>query len=146
MCSQKLEEVSLIYTIQSHTSILRVHSTVQRHQSAERPILCQISSLMYPKIQRRQVIVNVLHPGCAWPPSSPVLWSRFKDGLASICILIHSYKMPKESETTGLNNGWKWWLVGNHHHHLFAQYAEMNSKICNVPDRKANSFSSNNCL
>ena len=23
--------------------------------------------------------------------------------------------------------------------------AEMNSKICNVPDRKANSFSSNNC-
>jgi len=28
---------------------------------------------------------------------------------------------------------------------LFAQYAEMNSKICNVPDRKANSFSSNNC-
>jgi len=27
----------------------------------------------------------------------------------------------------------------------FAQYAEMNSKICNVPDRKANSFSSNNC-
>ena len=30
-------------------------------------------------------------------------------------------------------------------HHLFAQYAEMNSKICNVPDSKANSFSSNNC-
>jgi len=30
-------------------------------------------------------------------------------------------------------------------HHLFAQYAEMNSKICNVPDRKANSFSFNNC-
>jgi len=105
MCAQKLEEVSLIYTIQSHTSILRVHSTVQRHQSAERPILCQISSLMYPKILRRQVIVNVLYPGCARPPSSPVLWSRFKDGLASICILIHSYKMPKESETTGLNDG-----------------------------------------
>jgi len=33
----------------------------------------------------------------------------------------------------------------HHHHHLFAQYAEMNSKICNVPDRKANNFSSNNC-
>jgi len=33
----------------------------------------------------------------------------------------------------------------DHHHHLFAQYAEMNSKICNVQDRKANSFSSNNC-
>jgi len=33
----------------------------------------------------------------------------------------------------------------HHHHHLFAQYAEMNSKICNVPERKANSFSSNNC-
>jgi len=33
---------------------------VQRHQSAERPILCQISSLIYPKIQRSQVIMNVL--------------------------------------------------------------------------------------
>jgi len=32
-----------------------------------------------------------------------------------------------------------------HRHHVFAQYAEMKSKICNVPDRKANSFSSNNC-
>jgi len=31
------------------------------------------------------------------------------------------------------------------YHHVFAQYAEMNSKICNVPDRKANSISSNNC-
>jgi len=29
--------------------------------------------------------------------------------------------------------------------YLFAQYAEMTSKICNVPDRKANSFTSNNC-
>jgi len=36
-------------------------------------------------------------------------------------------------------------LLQYHHHHLFAQYAEMNSKICNVLDRKANSFSSNNC-
>ena len=26
----------------------------------------------------------------------------------------------------------------HHHHHLFAEYAKMNSKICNVPDRKAN--------
>ena len=41
-----------------------------------------------------------------------VLWRRFKDGLASICVLIRSCKMPKESETTGLN-GRKWWLVGN---------------------------------
>jgi len=38
---------------------------------------------------------------------------RFEDGLASICVLIHSCKIPKESETTGLNDGWKWWLVGN---------------------------------
>jgi len=44
---------------------LRVRSAVQRHQSAERPILRQISSLMYPKIQRRQVIMNVLHLRCA---------------------------------------------------------------------------------
>ena len=26
----------------------------------------------------------------------------------------------------------------HHRHHLFAQYAKMNSKICNVPDRKYN--------
>jgi len=38
-----------------------------------------------------------------WLP--PVLWRRFEDSLASICILIHSCQMPK-SETTGLNNGW----------------------------------------
>jgi len=36
-------------------------------------------------------------------------------------------------------------LHHHHHHHLFAQYAEINSKICNLQDRKANSFSSNNC-
>ena len=80
--------------------------------SLQRLILCQISSLMYPKIQRRQVIMNVVHPHCARPPrwSPPVLWRRFKDGLASICILVHSHKMPKESEMTGLD-GWKW-LVG----------------------------------
>ena len=33
----------------------------------------------------------------------------------------------------------------HHHHHLFAQYAEINSKICNLQNRKVNSFSSNNC-
>ena len=60
---------------------------------------------MYPKIQRRQVIMNVLHPGCARSPrwSPPVLWRRIEDGLASICVLIHSCKMPKESETTEVN-------------------------------------------
>jgi len=36
-------------------------------------------------------------------------------------------------------------IIDPHHHHLFAQYADMISKIYNVPDRKANSFSSNNC-
>jgi len=80
------------------------------------PILRQISSLVYPKIQRKQVIMNVLHPGCAQPPrwSPPVLWRRFEDGLASICILNHSCKMPKESErTTGLNDVRKWWLACN---------------------------------
>jgi len=84
-----------------------MHSAVQRHQSAERPILRQISRLMYPKIQRRQVIMNVLHPSCARLPrwSPPVLWRRFEDGLASICILIHSCKMPRESETTERNDG-----------------------------------------
>jgi len=58
-------------------------------------------SIMYPKIQQRQVIMNVLHPGCA----PPVLWRRFEDGLAGICVLIHSCKMPRESETTGLYGG-----------------------------------------
>ena len=59
--------------------------------------------------------MNVLHPGCAQPPrwSPPVLWSRFEDGLDSICVLIHSCKMPKDSETTGLSDVRKWWLVGN---------------------------------
>jgi len=67
-----------------------VCSTVQRRQSPERPILCQISSLTYAKIQRRQIVTNVLHQNCALPPrwSPPVL-----------CILIH--------------DGWKWWLVAN---------------------------------
>ena len=52
----------------------------------------QISSVVYRKIQRRQVIMNVLHPGSAQLPqwSTPVLWRRFEDGLASICVLIHS--------------------------------------------------------
>jgi len=51
--------------------------------------------------------MNVLHPGCARPPrwSPPVIWRSFTDGLASICILIHSCKMPKESEMTGLSDG-----------------------------------------
>jgi len=63
----------------------------------------QISSLVYPKIQRRQVVMNVLYPGCSRPPrwSPPVLWRRFVDA----CIVIHSCKMSKESETTGLNDG-----------------------------------------
>ena len=71
---------------QSHAP-QRVCSTVQRHQSAERPILRQISSLIYPKIQRRQVIMNVLQPSFARPPrwSPPVLWRRLEDGLAIIC-------------------------------------------------------------
>ena len=66
-----------------------MRNAVQRHQSSERPILRQISSLMYPKLQRRQIIMNVLHPSCARPPrwSPPVVWRRFEDGLASICVL-----------------------------------------------------------
>jgi len=70
---------------------------------------------MYPKIQRRAVIMNVLHPGCARPPrwSPPVLWRRSKmarlaSAFSSICA-----RCPKESETMGLSDGWKWWLVGN---------------------------------
>jgi len=60
----------------------------------------------------RSSIINVLHPSCARPPrwSPPVLWKRFKDVLASICVLIHLCKMPKESERTDLmmdeSGGW----------------------------------------
>ena len=63
-------------------------------------ILRQISSLMHPKIQHKQVIMNVLHPGCARPPrwSPPVLWSRFEDDVASICVLIHSCKKVRRRE------------------------------------------------
>jgi len=100
---------------QSMHAPLQRCSTVQRHQSPERPILHQISNLIYLKMQRRQVIMNVHHPSCVRPPqwSPPVLCRRFENGLASICVLIRSCKMPKESETTGRNDGWKWWLVGN---------------------------------
>jgi len=67
-------------TIQSN--VQHHECTVQRHQSAERPILRQISSLICLKIHRRQVIMNVLHPGCVQLPqwSPPVLWRRFEDG------------------------------------------------------------------
>jgi len=106
-----------IYSNPSNSSMHCYECTApcKRHKSPLKPILCQISSHIYPKIQRTQVIMNVLHPSCARPPrwSPPVLWRRFDNGLASICILIHSCKMPKESGPTGLNDGWKRWLVGN---------------------------------
>jgi len=41
----------------------------------DRPILRQISSLMYPKIQRRQVIMNVLHPGLHGRPGGRLQFS-----------------------------------------------------------------------
>jgi len=70
VCNTELSLIQFNAVQQQHVA-LRVCSAVQRHQSAEKPILHQISSLMYHKIQQRQVIINVLHPGCAWPP--PVL-------------------------------------------------------------------------
>ena len=82
--------------IQQQHARLRVRSAMQRHKSAERPILCQISSLMYLKIQRRQVIMNVLHPGCARPPrwSPPVLWRRFEDGLLASAFSCNHPRRP----------------------------------------------------
>jgi len=76
-----------IIPIQSNSSMHRyARSAVQRHQSPDRPILCQISSLMYPKIQRRQVIRNVLHPSCARPPrwSPPVLYRKSEEIIGRI--------------------------------------------------------------
>jgi len=97
------------HRIQSNSSLhtLGVRIELCRHPSPRRPILRQISSLIYPRILRRQVIMDVLNPSCARSPrwSPPVLWRRFENGLASICVLVHSCKMPKESETTGLNGG-----------------------------------------
>jgi len=92
------------YADQSNSSMhqLRVRSTVQRHQSQERPILPHTASSI-PR-SSEDVIMNVFHPSCAWPPrwSPPVLWRKFEGGLASICIPVNWYKMPKGSETTGL--------------------------------------------
>jgi len=72
---------------------------VQRHQCPERPILRQISSLMFPKIHRRQVVVNGLRPGCARPPrwSPPVLWRRLEGltRLASAFSSVHA-RCPKK--------------------------------------------------
>jgi len=58
-------------------------------KSSERLILRQISSLMYPKIQRRPVIINFLHPSCARPPrwSPPILWRRFEHGKINFHII-----------------------------------------------------------
>ena len=101
--SRSLSDTNNTCQIQQQHAPLRVHSAVQRRQSPERPISDQISSLIYPKIQRRQIIMNVLSSKlCA---AAPVVTSSstFKDGLASICFLIHSCKMPRESETMGLD-------------------------------------------
>ena len=105
---------SFIFSVAHHPIPIQSNSSMQsyecvalcKHHSPERPILCQISSLMYPKIHHRQVIMRVLYPGCAQLPwwSQPILWRRFKAVLASICVLIHSCKMPKESETKCNNN------------------------------------------
>jgi len=44
---------------------------------------------MYPKIQQRQVITDVLHPSCARPPrwSPPVLWRRRFDNVADAVVM-----------------------------------------------------------
>jgi len=54
-------------------------SAVQRHQSPEMPILHQISSL--PKTIDHECFSTKLCAATRWSP--PVLWRRFKDGLAS---------------------------------------------------------------
>ena len=81
-------------SFQSNSSIRRYECVVLYKdislQTPERPILRQISIFIYPQIQRRQIIITVLYTSRARPPrwSLPVLWRRFEDGLASICILI----------------------------------------------------------
>ena len=77
-------------TTQEHSTLEQQSLGRQRHQSAERPmILRQISSLVYPKIQQRQVIMNVLHPGCVRLPrwSPPVFWRRFEDSFVCLCLV-----------------------------------------------------------
>ena len=78
--------VSVSAVIQSNSSVHYYDCVAlcKGYQYPERPILCQISSLIYPKIQKGQVIMNVLNPSCAQPLlwSTSVLWKRFEDGLA----------------------------------------------------------------
>ena len=70
-----------------------VHCAAQIHQFPERPTLHHISSLMYPKIQQRQVIMNFLRPTCAWPPwwLPQILWRWCEDSLACILGLIKMF-------------------------------------------------------
>jgi len=96
---RRVQSLIPVYPIQSNSSLHHYKCMVLcRHQSAERPILCWISSLIYPKIQRRQVIMNVLHPSCVRPPgwSLPVLWRRFEVALASICFSSIHARCPKK--------------------------------------------------
>jgi len=84
-------------------ALLRVHSAVQRHQSPERPTLCQSLALFIPRSSKDRSPWNVLHASCAWLPwwSPPlVLWTSFEYGLDSIWVLIHSCKMPNERTNT----------------------------------------------
>ena len=80
--------------------------------------------------------MNVLHPGCVPPPrwSPPVIWRSFADGLASICILIHSCKMPKESEMTGLSDGESGgWFVMRRIRHLLTYSSHTHTHPFNGP-------------
>ena len=54
------------FTIQSNSSMHHYGCVgLCKDISLQRGRFC--ASLMYPKIQLRQVIMNVLHPSCAWP-------------------------------------------------------------------------------
>ena len=106
VCTPDLMTSQVLSHNADHANLLQSNSSMHhyecialcRHQSPMRQILCQISSLTYPKIQQRQVIMNVLHPSCARPTGRwpPVLCRKFEDGIVSSAFSSIRARCPKK--------------------------------------------------
>lgn len=103
---RKEELVALTYTMYTQN--------VQRHETPDWPILLQISSLCVPRSREEKLswmfFFQVVHghPGGCLQFSrggSKMAWVLTHSLSYLICVLIRSCKMPKDSETMGLNNG-----------------------------------------
>ena len=74
---------------------------LQPHISQDqRPILHQASSLIYLKIQRRQVIMKVLHLSCARPPSGRLQFSGGGSKVAYLASAFSNYQTRKTIHST----------------------------------------------